>query len=163
MAYCLRYISIGMILFGCSAPSSSYAQEPGPGQTIQIYTRFHSFVGKPSWLLMIRDLDHNQNIPYLFDIKRGDNFWVAYTYGRNFVISASILQISDYQSRKNTFKRYKIKDFCHLESNGRILRGKSLYITIDGNLTVNRDSYSCHVSQYADSNFTIVNPASAQD
>jgi len=164
MAHYLRYIGIAIIiLFSCGALSSSYAQEDGAGQTIQIYTRLHSFIGKPSWLLIIRDLDHNQNIPYLFDIKKGNNFWVAFSYGRNYLITASELQISDYQSRKNTFKRYKIKNFCHLESNGRILRAKSLHITIDGDLSLNRDSYSCHVSQYADPNFTIVNPMSTQD
>lgn len=61
----------------CMTSSLSYAQlvgSDGFGQTIQIYTRFRSFVGKPSLLIVIRDLDNGQNIPYIFDITRGDNF-----------------------------------------------------------------------------------------
>jgi hypothetical protein len=138
-------------------PFAGYAQsgEDGIGQTIQIYTRFQSFVGKPSWLLVIRDLDHNENIPYLFDIKRGNNFWLALTRGRNYLIVASTLQIETYNPRCNTFKKYKIHNFCHLESHGRIIRGESMYVTINGNLAPNTDRYTCNVSSYADANFTI--------
>lgn len=152
----IRYLVV--MWWGC-ALLPSYAQETnnGIGQTIQVSTRFHSLVGKPSWLVIIRDLDHNQNIPYVFDIKKGENFWVLYTYGRHYLITVSELQISTYQSRYNTFRRYKVKNFCHLESNGRIQRGTSMYITINGDLTINRDTYSCHVSSYADPSFTVVN------
>jgi len=70
-------ICIGILCGLCITTSSSYAQDnDGLGQIIQIHTRFHSFVGKPSWLLIIRDLDHNENIPYFYEIKRGDNFWL---------------------------------------------------------------------------------------
>jgi len=138
--------------------SSAYAQpdEGGIGQTIQIYTRLDSFKGKPSWLLVIRDIDHNQNIPYLFDIKRKDNFWVAFTYGRNYLITISNLQFAPYGENPYTLK--KINNFCQLESRGRIIRGQSLYITIRGKLTPYSDTYDCSVSSYADSNFTIAKP-----
>ena len=141
--------------------SLSFAQmdENPLGQTIQIYTRFHSFVGRPSWLLMIRDVDHNENIPYVFDIRRGTHFWVALTYGRNYLITASNLQFSPYG--RNPYKTKKIRNFCNLESHGRIIRGKSLYITINGDLTPNTNTYTCYVSKYADSNFTLVNPAAS--
>ena len=46
--------------------TNSFAQPDNPlGQTIEINTRFHSFIGKPIWSLVIRDLDHNQDIPYI--------------------------------------------------------------------------------------------------
>lgn len=141
----------------CITALSSYAQPDDDfGQTIQIYTRFHSFLGKPSWLLIIRDLDHDQNLPYLFDVKRGDNFWVAFTYSRNYLITVSSLQIESYKPRMNGYAKYKTRDFCGLESNGRIIRGESMYITINGDLSPNSNSYTCHVSRYSDANFTIV-------
>ena|SRR3990167_3243662 len=138
-----------------------YAQEMddgdnGVGQTIQINTRFHSFTGKPSWLLIIRDIDHNENIPYIFDIRRGTNFWVAFTYGRNYLISASTLQFSPY--RRNPYRQKKINNFCQLESHGRIQRGSSLYITITGDLSPDTTTFTCHVSKYKDTQFTIVSP-----
>jgi hypothetical protein len=152
-----------MTTFLCIPSTLAYAQggEDGLGQTIQITTRFSSFVGKPSWLFIIRDLDHDQNIPYFFEIKRGDNFWLAFTYSRNYLISVSNMQIETYQSRYNKFKNYKISNFCHLESNGHILKGESVFVTIGGDLTPNSDTYTCHVSKYKDVSFPIVSPDSA--
>lgn len=138
-----------------------FAQEnDGIGQTIQIYTHFDSFIGKPSWLLIIRDLDHDQNIPYLYNITKGDNFWLAFTYGRNYLITVSSLQFSPY--RTNPYQSKKIDNFCHLESNGRILRGESLYITIMGDLTPYTNTFTCHITRYPDGNFTIVKPAESE-
>ena len=51
--------------------SVSYADNDGEGQLIQIQTRIHSFLSKPSWLLEIRDLDHGQTIPYVFERNNG--------------------------------------------------------------------------------------------
>ena len=157
----LKNVILYLVLFIFLTPAS-YADEDneGFGQTIQIYTRLHSFVGKPSWLLIIRDIDNNENILYLLDFKRGKNFWVAFTYGRNYLITVSELQFSPY--RRDPYHIKKIKNFCQLESWGRIIRGKSLYITINGELTPNTDTFSCHVSRYADSNFTIAMPSSEE-
>ena len=149
-----RIIKLGILIALCFAFSICKADDDGLGQTIQIYTRFHSFVGKPSWLLIIRDLDHGQNIPYLYDIKRGDNFWLAFTFGSNYLITVSNLQFGPYPR--------KINNFCNLESNGQIIRGQSLYITINGDLSPNTNTFSCHVLKYADSNFTIVTPKQDQ-
>ncbi|VVC76902.1 hypothetical protein AQUSIP_22290 [Aquicella siphonis] len=155
-------VRISMFLGLCLCAPFSFAQadEEVLGQTIQIYTRFHSFIGKPIWTLIIRDIDHNQNIPYLFDIRKGGNHWVAFTFGRNYLITVSRLQIETYRSRYNKFKNYRINDFCNLESNGRIIRGRSMYITIDGDLSPYSNTYTCHVSSYPDENFYIYNPDS---
>ena len=151
-----KYITYLWIVFSLCIAPISYAEPDGVGQTIQIYTQLHSFIGRPSWLLIIRDIDHNQNLPYLFDFNRGDNFWVAFTYGRNYVITVSNLQFAPY--REWPYKTRKINNFCQLESNGRINKGQSMYITIKGDLTPNAGTFSCYVSKYPDTNFTIVSP-----
>lgn len=154
-------ISIFLGLSLCSSLSFAQVDENVLGQTIQIYTRFHSFIGKPIWTLIIRDIDHNQNIPYLFDIRKGDNHWVAFTYGRNYLITVSRLQIETYRSRYNKYKNYRMSNFCNLESNGRIVRGRSMYITIDGDLSPYSNTYTCNVSSYPDANFYIYSPDSS--
>ena len=134
-----------------AAPADSMAY----GQTIQITTQLHSFVGRPTWLLEIRDVDNNQTIPYLFDITRGGNFWIALTYGRNYLVTASRLKMSAYQSRYNMYNVHEVNDFCHLESNGRINKGESLFVTLQGDLSPNPDMYTCHVMKYGNTEFTV--------
>lgn len=116
------------------------------GQTLQIYTHFHSIVGKPSWLLIIRDVNTGQVSPYLFDLRHNNNFWVAFTYGHTYRITASTLKFGPYA---------EINNFCHLEDG--ILSGKSLYMTLSGNLTPDRQNSRCYVMKYADTPFTITN------
>jgi hypothetical protein len=128
------------------------------GQTIEIDTRFQSFEGNPIWTLIIRDLDHDQNIPYIFDVRSGGNHWVAFTYGRNYLISASSMQLETYQSRYNKYKNYRLKNFCQIESHGRIIRGESMHIVLEGNLSPYTDSFTCNVSTYPDGNFFIYHP-----
>lgn len=152
----IRICTWVLFFLGCVIPVSNAQENDGLGQTIQINTRFHSFVGKPSWLLIIRDIDHGQNIPYLYDISKGDNFWLAFTYGRNYLITVSNLQFSPY--RYNPYGTKKINDFCHLESNGRIIRGESMIITINGDLSPETDTFTCHVLKYTDSHFIVYKP-----
>lgn len=122
----------------------------GLGQVIQIRTNLRSFVGKPTWLLIIRDVDHNQVIPYLYDIERGDNFWIAITYSRNYLITVSELTFNPYGR--------KINNFCELESMGAIQRGSSFQVHITGKLSPNPDTFNCNVLKYADANFNINTP-----
>ena len=143
----------------CLMSTTAVLAEDGVGQTIQIYTRLNSYVGTPSWLLEIRDIDHGQTIPYVFDFISGDNFWVAMTYGRNYLISASTLQFSPYRSNPFYTTR-SIHDFCHIESHGKIIRGESMYITINGNLSPNTERFNCSVSRFPDNHFTVPTPDS---
>jgi hypothetical protein len=136
--------------------TNSFAQMDNPlGQTIEINTRFHSYVGKPIWSLVIRDLDHNQNMPYIFRITKGSNHWVIFTYARNYLITASNMQLETYQSRYNKYKNIRLKNFCQLESHGRISRGESMVINIDGDLSPYTNSFNCNISTYRDENFYI--------
>lgn len=151
-----------LIILSVTCPIS-YAQssdDDGIGQVIQINTRFHSFIGKPRWTLIIRDLDHNENIPYLYDITRGTNHWIALTYGRNYLITASNIIFETYRSKYNTYRQFKTNNFCHLESKGRISRGESMFIQIEGDLSPDTSTYRCHVTKYTGdfSNFQNFNP-----
>lgn len=127
--------------------------EDGVGQTIRINTRLRSFIGRPSWLLVIRDIDHNQNIPYVFDVNQNDNFWLAFTYGHSYVIVASTMQFAPYKA--NPFRTRVIHNFCNLESRGRISRGESMQVTINGDLSPNTDNYTCSVMRFRDSHFNV--------
>jgi len=122
----------------------------GLGQTIQINTDFRSAISKASWTLIIRDIDHNQVIPYVYDIDQGTNYWMAFTYGRNYLITVS--ELTFYPSDR------KIKNFCGLESMGAVERGTSMQIQLSGRLSRNPDTFNCNVLKYADSNFNINTP-----
>lgn len=130
----------------------------GFGQTIQIQTAFTAWIGRPMWMLEIRDLDHGVNIPYMFDITRGNNFWIPLTGGRNYLILGSVLQIASYRSCVNDFCNFRIRNFCNLESNGRINRGQSMIVNIAGRLTPNRNTYTCHVTKFPETVFNIYQP-----
>lgn len=134
----------------CTAPS--YADRSNNfGQTLKIRTNLHTFVGKPAWLLIIRDIDHNQNIPYLYDFSQGTNYWLTFTFGRNYFITTSELTFNPYGR--------KIKNFCGLESRGAIQRSVDMDIHITGDLSPNTDTFECTVMKYHNTNFNIVNPA----
>lgn len=128
------------------------------GQTIQIHTDLQSWVGRPTLTLNIYNVDDDENIPYQFTITRGKNSWVAFTYGRNYLIAGASLNIETYNSRRNSYKSYNINNFCHLQSNGRIVRGTSMYITIKGDLTPYSNTYSCEVIRFPEHHFYIVPP-----
>jgi len=136
---CTMLIALSMVL-------SAYAENSlEQTQTLQIYTNFKSIIGKPSWLLIIRDVDTGLVSPYLFDIQKNDSFWVAFTYGHNYKITASTVQFEGCA---------EIKNFCNLE-NG-IISGKSMYMTLAGVLSPDPQTLRCNVLQYGDTKFTIV-------
>lgn len=116
------------------------------GQTIQIYTRFRQFVGKPTWLLIIRDVETGLVTPYIFDVRNNENYWVAFTYGHHYRITVSQLKFGTYG---------EINNFCQLE-NG-ILSGTSMYMTLTGVLTPDPKTTKCFVHHYKNASFTIVN------
>lgn len=132
-------------LFFLATPFSHAESMNGFGQTVQIYTHFTKIIGKPTWLLEIYDIDSNQVLPYLFDITEQDNFWVAFSFGRNYRITASTVRFFPFPAT--------IHNFCHLEDG--ILSGKSLYVTLSGPLTPARQSIQCHVMRYPNTQFTI--------
>jgi len=129
-----------LLIFICFISLPSYAQ-------IEIRTRFSSFVGKPTWLLTVRDVESGESHPYLFDIRRGENYWVVPNYGY-YLITISNVRINTYDAKYNRYKKYEIKNFCHLESRGRIIHGDSMLITIDGSLSKNSNDYRCKIQTW---------------
>lgn len=146
----LKYIM--SLSVSCSLLASVAFAQPMDnfGQTIEITTDLKSFVGKPSWLLIIRDVDHGQNIPYLFDFEGTDNGWVAFTYGRNYEILTSEIQFSPYGRKTN--------NFCNLQTMGTIQHAVGIRVHISGKLTPHHYSYNCKVTKFAESDFTISTP-----
>lgn len=70
-------------------PLFSQAQIP-LGQTLQINTHFNHIYGEPVWLLVLRDVQTGQVLPYIFDLKK------MITFGSLFQpveVIASLLQI----------------------------------------------------------------------
>ncbi len=135
---------IGFLL-AVSASNFALADE-SIGQVLQINTRFLSIYGKPTWLLIVRDEETGRVSPYLFDIREQTNFWIAFTYGHTYKVTASNIVFGPYA---------KIRNFCHLEKG--ILTGQSMSITLTGVLAPTESSFKCHVQQYAGVPFTITN------
>lgn len=131
------FLFASLLLCLCSQTIPAYA-EGALGQTLQINTNFSSIKGNPTWLLIVRDSQTGTVIPYLFDIRNNQNYWVAFTYGRSYQVTASRMQFN----AKKT-----INNFCNLE-NG-VLSGKSMFITLSGKLTTNRDTSKCSVLKYS--------------
>lgn len=148
---------IGIFLWICIALPSSYASPDDElGQTIQIQTRFRHLIGRGTFTIVIRDLDHNQTIPYMFDVIQPNNLWLIFTHSRHYLITASRLQMDKYTPCCNQFKNNRTTNFCHLESNGRIMRGRSMRVIITGDLSPHPYTYSCQVTTFPDRDFTIV-------
>lgn len=151
------WVSLCFIMPSLILATPELHAESDIGQSIQIYTQLRSFTGRPSWLIVIRDIDNGKNLPYIFDFERGDNFWVVPSFSRNYLVLASTLHFSP--SRYNPYGEKKINNFCNLESNGQILRGQSMYIMLKGDLTPNKNTVTCHVSRYSNApKFDIVSP-----
>ncbi len=116
-----------------------------PQQVIQIHTNFRSIEGKPSWLLILRDVDTGQVLPYLYDIKNNDNYWLAFSLTHKYRVIGSQLKFDAMTT---------ITNFCHLE--GGILIRTSMFVTLTGNLTSRSRTSNCHVLRYKQDNFPIV-------
>jgi len=133
-----------LISFGCFSPV--YAGD-AIAQTLQIYTHFKLIEGKPSWLLILRDQESGQVFPYLFDVKQNDNFWVAFSKEHDYKVTASEVKFGPCAV---------IHNFCHLQDG--VLSGKSMYVTLSGVISPNRQTAHCHVTTYNDTHFYVVRP-----
>jgi len=132
-----------LLFLCCLLVPPAFSQE-----TVQINTSFRYFLGKPTWLLILRDVDSGVVLPYIYDIRSGDNFWLAFSSGRNYQVQASLMQFPPYDA--------EIRNFCRLEDG--ILRGQSLFVTVTGALTPDRRASHCHVKKYPSAGFTVVEP-----
>jgi hypothetical protein len=123
-----------------------HAQDSPFGQTFQINTHLNSFVGKPSWLIIIRDVTTGQVLPFLYDFNTTENFWLGFTFAHAYQVTVSDLEFGP----PNTV----IHNFCHLQDG--ILDRESFTINLTGDLTPNRHTSFCHIFKYKEYAFPIV-------
>lgn len=123
--------------------NAAFAQNPF-GQTLQISTHFRHVVGHPTWLLIVRDVETGVVSPYLFDIHDNDNFWIAFTFGHSYRVTASTLKFGPFAI---------IHNFCHIEDG--ILSRQSMIINVSGSLTPLRGTSKCETMKYNEIEFPI--------
>jgi hypothetical protein len=116
-------------------------------QTLSITTHFKSIVGNPVWLLELRDAESGQVLPYIFDIKNQNNFWMAFSKERSYRVKASVLKFGSY---------VRVNNFCYLEDG--VLTGKSMYISLTGTIAPGLKRTRCHVIKFNQPEFSIAKP-----
>ena len=141
-----RVCQVVLLSIGLLSALSSHAQNNFLGQTVQINTYLNTIIGKPSWLLIVRDVETGQVIPYQFHFKNTENAWIAPTFARAFRVTVSTLQFGS-----STF----ITNFCGLEDG--ILSRESLFVSLTGTLSPDPRSVQCHVRKYLNYSFPIAN------
>jgi hypothetical protein len=157
-----NFIALVLLMLGVSisaplALAQANDENNGIGQSVQINTRIYSWLGKPTWILNIYDVDNGLYYPYVYDIRRGRNNWLAFSYGRTYRITASTMHFVTYDAHSDRFRTYTINNFCHLQT-GRNIRDESLYVSVEGDLNPYSHGYTCNVVKFPESNFTIVPP-----
>lgn len=136
-----------LILSTCFIFSSHFARaEQAIGQVLQINTHFSHIQGSPTWLIILRDVETQVVSPYLYDVQKRNNFWIAFTPGHTYKITVSQLRFGQHKV---------VTNYCHLE-NG-VLIGKSKFIVVTGSLTPDRSTSHCSVTTYEDTPFPVVN------
>jgi len=137
------YVLLWLLISICSGITPVFAGNP-MSQTVQINTRFRSITGKPVWLLVLRDANTGVVVPYMYDLRLTDNFWLALSSGRNYIITASTLKFGPFAI---------IHNFCHLEDG--VLSGTSMIIRLSGDLTPVPSTFKCQVSKFKDIPFSV--------
>lgn len=140
-----KICQLGLLSLSLLSTIGAYAQDNPFGQTFQINTRLNSFVGKPSWLIIVRDVNSGQVLPFLYNIDSTTNFWLGFTFAHAYQVITSELEFGPPNAT--------IHNYCHLE-NG-ILDRESFTVTLTGDLTPNRGTSHCHVFKYKQFNFPI--------
>jgi hypothetical protein len=108
-------------------------------QTININTKLQKLRGKPSWLIIIRDMESGKTLPYLYDIREKDNYWIAFSTERGYRVTASVIKFNTGAT---------IRNFCRLESG--VIAGKSMRVMLTGDLTPNLNGSKCRVNRFKD-------------
>jgi hypothetical protein len=137
----------GWLCLGLFAIATAAAQNNPFGQSFQINTYLKSYVGQPTWVIIVRDEDNGQVLPYQFYFSELNNFWIGFTFAHSYRVIVSDLQFGP----PNAI----IHNFCHLQDG--ILDRQSISVTLQGDLTPNRHTSQCHVMRYKNYSFPIAN------
>jgi hypothetical protein len=116
------------------------------GQTIQITTRYKSIMGKPTWVLILRDEETGEVLPYMYDVRKEENFWIALSNTHSYRVTSSTMTFGPFAI---------INNYCHLVDG--VILGKSMIITLGGTLTPNRNTSRCRIMKYYDVPIPVVN------
>lgn len=107
--------------------------------SLTIHANLQAFVGAPTWTVILRDLEHNQNIPFVLDFTNPSHFWTLHASSHNYLVQSSTLTFNKPNMRP-------IYNFCSLESDGKILRGKSITVQLSGRLSPRKADFKCQTS-----------------
>jgi hypothetical protein len=138
-----KLFQIGLTCLTLLFASLLHAQE-NIAQTLSIDTHFKTIIGNPVWLLELRDVESGQILPYIFDIKNKNNFWMAFSKEHSYRVKASVLKFGPYKT---------VNNFCYLEDG--ILTGKSMFIRISGTLSPDLRRAKCHVTKFYQPHYPI--------
>lgn len=127
--------------------SSSVNAQNTIAQTLTIYTNFKSIVGKPTWMVELRDIESGLVLPYLFEIRENKNYWLAFSKEHSYRVVASVLKFGPYAT---------INNFCGIEDG--ILTGKSMYIRVSGTISPDLRRTKCQVIKFKQEQFTVAEP-----
>jgi hypothetical protein len=135
---------VGLLIFYLCTTTT--VQAAGPfGQTVEINTNLRAIIGTPSWLVIVRNMETGEIIPYVFDFTNDSNFWLVLTYSRFYRITVSQLKFNNAIS---------ISNFCHLEDG--ILSQESMFVTLTGVLSPDPRSSRCFISRFKPYEFPVV-------
>jgi hypothetical protein len=108
-----------------------------PGETLQINTHLRSITGKPTWVLVLRDIESQKVLPYMFDIKNNDNYWIAFSLSHTYQVVSSNLRFDAHN---------EINNFCGLEDTH--INGVSMLINLTGRLTPDAGTSHCNTIKF---------------
>ena len=129
---------VGLIcFFMLFAPFVIAQLPPMDGEYLQINTHFRQILSRPTWVLILRDIDSGQVLPYLFDLRQNDNFWVAFSSSQTYQVTLSTLQFDTGD---------EVHNFCNLQD-GYITR-QSMTINLSGVLSPDKRTFKCYVMKY---------------
>ena len=126
------FITAGLLLSGVSVASSLAESD-----FIEIDTYLHDIDGRPIWTLILRDMTSGQVLPYLFDLRKHDNHWIAFSLSHTYRVIASRVQFDNNQ---------EVNNFCNLEDG--ILRSESMTVTITGSFSPDLQGVDCQIQKY---------------
>ncbi len=105
---------------------------------IQIIANFREITGQPQWTLILRDVDTGKIEPLILDIRNKNSAWTLAAPSRNYRITVSHVSFGEAGG--------EIANFCHLQNH--LFTGKSMIITLSGQLVHRSTAYRCHVQKY---------------
>lgn len=104
---------------------------------VQIQGDLRTVSGNPRWLILLRNPDNGSTTPWMYDVKQAVNHWVILPGSHAYQIVASELLFND---------RTIFHNFCGIEDG--VITGKSMQITLSGQLSPTTDTIRCHVISY---------------